>query len=170
MNDCDAAEDRQASELKKKEIPQKLDILKERKKNYEQLNKELVETQATQVSTVDAESRLLTVKDNIAEVSYNIQAVSDSKHSLIVEFDTINESDQGQLSTMACRAREALEVEQITAVADKGYHVGKQLQACKEQGITTLVAYPERNSRAKQIDTAYQTDKFIYDVLNDTYA
>jgi hypothetical protein len=41
--------------------------------------------------------------------------------------------------------------------------VGKQLQECKEKDITTLVAYPERNSRAKQIDPAYYTDKFLYD-------
>jgi len=47
--------------------------------------------------------------------------------------------------------------------------VGKQLQECKEKGITTLVAYPERNSRAKQIDPAYYTDKFLYDAANDTY-
>jgi len=69
-------------------------MLKQRKENYEQLNKKLTEGDDKQISTVDEESRLLTVKDNIAEVSYNIQAVSDSKHSLIVEFDTVNESDQ----------------------------------------------------------------------------
>src|SRR5438876_2119089 len=115
LDDCDAAEDKQASELKKKEVRQKLDILKERKQNYEQLNKELIESETTQISTVDKESRLLTVKDNIAEVSYNIQAVSDSKHSIIVEFDTINESDQHQLSPMACKAMEALGVQEITA-------------------------------------------------------
>jgi len=163
LDECDAAEDRQASELKKKEVHQKLEMLRQRKGNYEQLNKKLTEGDDKQISTVDEESRLLTVKDNIAEVSYNIQAVSDSKHSLIVEFDTVNESDQHQLSRMACSAMEALGVEEITAEADKGYHVGKQLQECKEKGITTLVAYPERNSRAKQIDPAYYTDKFLYD-------
>jgi len=94
LDECDAAEDRQASELKKKEVHQKLEMLKQRKENYEQLNKKLTEGDDKQISTVDEESRLLTVKDNIAEVSYNIQAVSDSKHSLIVEFDTVNESDQ----------------------------------------------------------------------------
>jgi len=94
LDECDAAEDRQASELKKKEVHQKLEMLKQRKGNYEQLNKKLTEGDDKQISTVDEESRLLTVKDNIAEVSYNIQAVSDSKHSLIVEFDTVNESDQ----------------------------------------------------------------------------
>jgi transposase len=169
LDECDAAEDRQASELKKKEVQQKLEMLKQRKENYEQLNKKLIESDDKQISTVDEESRLLTVKDNIAEVSYNIQAARDSKHSLIVEFDTINQSDQHQLSSMACKAMETLGVKEITVETDKGYHVGKQLQECKEKGVTTLVAYPERNSRAKQIAPAYYADKFLYDATNDTY-
>jgi len=169
LNDYDGAEDKQASELKSKEVHQKLDILKQRKKKYEQLHKELTQSNATQISTTDAESRSLKIKDNIAEISYNIQAATDSKHSLIVEFNTINENDQNQLSGMTGIAMQALEVKQITAVTDKGYHVGKQLQLCKEQGVTTLVAYPDRNPRAKHIDPAYQTDQFIYDGVNDTY-
>ncbi|SRR6266498_26475 len=169
LNDYDATEDRQASELKTKEVHQKLDILKQRKQKYEQLQKELTESNATQISTTDAESRSLKIKDNIAEISYNIQAVTDSKHSLIVEFDTINENDQNQLSNMTGKAMQALAVKQITAIGDKGYHVGKQLQLCKEQGATTLVAYYDRSSRSKQIDPAYQTDKFIYDGVKDIY-
>ncbi len=169
LNDCDTAEDRQASELKTKEVHQKLDILKQRQQKYEQLDKELTESKATQISTTDPESRLLKIKDNIAEVSYNIQAATDSKHSMIVEFDIINENDQNQLGNMTCKAMDALEVKQITVLADKGYHVGKQLKLCKEQGATTLVAYIDRNPRSKHIDPAYQTDKFIYDSINDTY-
>jgi len=169
LNDCDAAEDRQASELKNKEVNQKLDILKKRKQKYEQLSEELTEKKATQISTTDPESRSLTVKDNIAEISYNIQSATDSKHNLIVEFNTVNESDQGQLSIMTGKTMQALEVKQITALADKGYHVGKQLQLSKEQGAITLVAYPDRNPRAKQIHPDYQTDKFIYNLINDTY-
>jgi transposase len=169
LNDCDATEDRQAVELKTKEVNQKLDILKQRKQKYEQLSKELTENKTTQISTTDPESRSLAVKDNIAEISYNIQSATESKNNLIVEFNTINESDQGQLSIMTGRTMQALDVEQITALADKGYHVGKQLQLCKEQGATTLVAYPDRNPRAKQINPAYQTDKFIYDPIKDAY-
>jgi transposase len=169
LDECDREEDRQACELKKKEVQQKLGILKERKQKYEQLNKQLRESGDTQISTTDRESRSLAINDNTAEVSYNIQAVSDSKHSLIVEFDTINESDQGQLSPMASKAMHTLEVEQITVTADKGYHVGKQLATCKEQNITTIVSYPNLNNRAKQIHPDYQTDKFIYDQANDSY-
>jgi len=169
LNDCDAAEDRQASELKKKEIHQKLDTLKQRKQKYERLSKELNESEATQISTTDPDSRSLKIKDNIAEIGYNIQEATDSKHSLISEFDTINENDQNQLSKMTAKAMHIFEVEQITALADKGYHVGKQLEICKQQGVTTFVSYIDRNPRSKHIDPAYQTDQFIYDSVSDTY-
>jgi radical SAM protein with 4Fe4S-binding SPASM domain len=169
LNDCDVAEDRQASELKKKEVQQKLDTLKQRKQKYEQLKKELNESEANQISTTDPESRSLKIKDNIAEIAYNIQAATDSKHSLIAEFDTINENDQNQLSNMSSKAMQVLEVEQITVLTDKGYHVGKQLELCREQGVTTIVSYIDRNSRSKHIDPAYQTDQFIYDPISDIY-
>jgi transposase len=169
LNDCDMAEDKQASELKKKEVHQKMEALKQRKQKYEQLKTELTKGEATQVSLTDPESRSVKLKDNIAEVAYNIQAATDSKHSLIAEFDTINVNDQNQLSGMASKAMEALEVKQITVLADKGYHVGKQLLICREQGVTTLVAYPDRTPRSNQIDPAYQTDQFAYDLINDTY-
>jgi transposase len=169
LNDCDIAEDKQASELKKKEVHEKLEILKLRKQKYEKLSKELAEIEDTQISLVDKESRSLKIKDNVTEVAYNIQAVTDSKHSMIVEFDSINENDHSQLSVMTSKAMEALAVKRITVLADKGYHVGKQLLECREQGVTTLVAYPDRKPRSNQINPAYQTDQFTYDSKNDSY-
>jgi transposase len=169
LDDCDMAEDKQVSELKKKEVQQKLDMLKQRKQRYDQLSKELIDNEGTQISLVDTESRSLKISDNIAEVGYNIQAATDSKHSIIVEFDTINVNDQNQLGNMTSKAMQALEVEKITVLADKGYHTGKQLQICREQGAITLVASIDRSPRAKQIDPAYQTNKFFYDRINDTY-
>jgi transposase len=169
LDEYDAIEDKQAGALKKKEVVKKIAVLQERKQKYEQLTETLNNNGDKQISTTDAQSRSLPVKDGITNVCYNIQTVADSKHSIIVEFDTINEGDQGQLSTMADKAKQALEVEEIIALADKGYHTGKQLQACEAEHITTIVAYPDRNNRAKQIDSAYQTEKFSYDANKDCY-
>jgi transposase len=169
LDTSDAIEDKQAAELKKKEVIQKLTVLKERKKRYEELNDALIKSGNVQISTTDAESRCLPLKENVTNVCYNVQSVGDSKHSLIVEFETTNEGDQRQLSTMACKAKDALEVEQIIALADKGYHAGKQLEACEQQHITAIVAYPERSNRSKHTDPAYHTEKFSYDANNDCY-
>jgi transposase len=167
LDDCDALEDKQAAELKKKEVLKKVEQLADRKENYNELREKLKESGEKQISLVDEDSRSLPVKDGITDVCYNVQAVGDSKHSLIVAFDVVNTTDQGQLSVMACKAMEALEVQEITVLADKGYHVGKDLNECKEKQVTTIVAYPERNN--KNIDPAYQTDKFVYNEQQDNY-
>jgi hypothetical protein len=71
---------------------------------------------------------------------------------------------------MAGKAMQVLEVETIMALADKGYHTGKQLQECTAGHITTVVAYPDRSNRASQIDPAYQTSEFSYDANKDCYS
>jgi len=170
LEQCDAEEDRQAAaELNKKQITEKLVNLKERKTKYEGLEKILKESGEKQISTVDADSRSLPIKDRITDVCYNVQAANDSKHSLIVDFDTINEGDQGQLNAMSSKAKDILEVEQLTVLLDKGYHVGKELEAAKENNITTVVAYPQPRDRSDKIDPAYYTDKFIYNKQSDIY-
>jgi len=165
----DAAEDKEAAELNKKQIAEKLKTLGDRKTKYEGLQTTLQQSLEKQISTVDADSRSLPIKDRITDVCYNVQATNDSKHSLVVDFDTINKGDQGQLNVMSEKAKEILEVEELRALADKGYHVGKDLQAAKENNITTVVAYPQPRDRSDKIDPAYYTDKFVFDSQRDTY-
>jgi transposase len=164
---CDAQEDKQACELKKKDVTKKLEELKERKQYYKELEDTMIKSGEKQISMSDPESRSLPIKDGITDVCFNIQAIADSKHSLIVEFETINTTDQGQLCPMATAAMEALRVKEITAIADKGYHTGQDLQDCKKGHITTIVAYPQRDN--KNIDPAYQTSNFIYNKEQDEY-
>lgn len=167
LESCDAQEDRQAAELKKKDVTKKIEQLKERKDNYKDLQDKLSNSNEKQISLVDHDSRSLPIKDGITDVCFNIQVAADSKHNLIVEFDTVNTTDQGQLSNICSKAMEALAAKEITALADKGFHTGKELQECKDKNITTVVAYPERTN--KSIDPLYQTDKFIYNQQRDCY-
>ena len=169
LEQCDILEDKQAAELSKEQIAEKLSTLKERQTKYKQLQTTLQQSEAKQISTVDADSRSLPIKDGITDVCYNIQLANDSKHSLIVDFNTINQGDQGQLSTMAGQAKDTLEAEHLTAIADKGYHVGKDLQTTKENNITTVVAYPQPRDRSDKVDPAYYTNKFLYNKQSDIY-
>jgi hypothetical protein len=167
LEEYDAREDKEAAELEKKDVLKNIEKLNERKKDYSALQDKLKESGEKQISLVDEDSRSLPIKDGITDVCFNVQAVGDSKHGLIVTFDTVNTTDQGQLNVMAGKAMEALGVGEITLLADKGYHTGKDLNKCKENNITTLVAYPERTN--KNIDPAYWTDKFIYNAQEDNY-
>jgi len=169
LDECDAMEDKQAGLLKKQEVAEKIAVLNERKQKYEQFTEILSNSEDKQISTTDAQSRSLPLKDGITNVCYNIQTAADSKHSIIIDFDTINEGDQCQLSTMSCKAKQVLEVEEIIVLADKGYHTGKELQVCEAAHITTIVAYPDRSRRSAQIDAAYQTSEFSYNADKDCY-
>ncbi len=167
LDAADALEDKQAGELKKKDVTKKLEELKERKKHYTELQVAMVESGEKQISMSDPESRSLPLNDVVTAVCFNIQAVADSKHSFVVDFDTTNTTDQGQLCPMATKAMEALEVKKITALADKGYHTGKDLHDCKEAHITTIVPPVERTN--KNADPAYQPSAFVYNKEQDAY-
>lgn len=59
------------------EIQKKINILKERKENYESMQNKLAESEENEISTVDPDSRLMDNKNNGTEVSYNIQIAVD---------------------------------------------------------------------------------------------
>jgi transposase len=170
LEQLDAQQDMQGTadvEAERKHIETQQQTQQQRKGKYQKLKEQLKQSGEPQISTIDSDSRSLQLKDRVTNVCYNNQIVVDSKHCLIVGFDTINTTDQGQLSSMITQAMEALDVKEITALADAGYHVGKDLQDCKEQRITTLVAPGEHNSA--HIDPAYQTSEFSYDKEQDCY-
>lgn len=167
LDECDKQEDKQTSDLKKKDVSKKLGELKERKAYYTELHKTMVDSGEKQISMADPDSRSLPLNDLVTAVCFNVEAVADNKNSLIVEFETINTGDQGQLFPMTTKAMDTLEVKQTTVLADKGYHVGKDLHDCREAAITTVVAYPEKN--IKGMDPAYQTSQFDYNKEDKTY-
>ena len=58
-------------------------------------------------------------------MSYNIQAAVDDKHNLVVATHTINRNDRNALAAIAKEVQENLDIENYTALVDKGYHNGR---------------------------------------------
>ena len=105
------------------------------------------------MSTVDPDARLMrSGGDNRPlDVCYNVQVTVDDKHCLIVDFDFADRSDdKGNLLNMSGRAKEILEVENITHLADKGYYDGSDIAACEAAGVTCLVAKPKPGGAKKE--------------------
>lgn len=122
------------------------------------------------MSTTDSDARALLVQGQVVEVSYNIQAAVDDKHNLVVATHTINRNDKNALATIAKEAKENLELETFTVLVDKGYHNGRELNTCKENNITTIVAVPDQgksNENGTQPD--YFVSNFIYNKEQNTY-
>jgi transposase len=148
----------------------KIAKLKARKIDYELLEKKLIESGDSQISTTDVDARALLVAGQVVEVSHNLQAAVDAKYNLVVATHTINRNDRNALTDIALEAKENMGVETFTALVDKGYHNGRQIQQTTNANIITLVAHPEVvNTNEKGTTPAYMVAQFVYNKEADTY-
>jgi hypothetical protein len=93
----------------------------------------------------------------------------DAKHHLIVAHEVTNVGkDRSQLYNMAHEAKEALDVDKLEVVADRGYYHGDEIRACEQNGIDAYLPKPRTSpNRAKrQFDRA----AFISVEQDDEYA
>lgn len=153
--------------LSAEELKEKIERYKQRRGQYEQLKRNLEQSGESQVSLTDPQSRSMRVGHGV-EVSYNVQIVVDHKHKLVLEHEVVNEvTDQGQLSTMAKKAKETLGVETLEVVADRGYYNGEEVKACEQSGITAYVPKPNNSSNLKR--GLFTKEDFIYEPVKDCY-
>lgn len=164
------ANDSKESNIVISEVNEKLERLKNNKINYELLQEKLEQTGEPQISTTDPDARALLVQGQVVEVSYNMQAAVDDKHKLIVATHTINRNDRNAMSAIAIEAKQNLQAETITAILDKGYHNGREIQICKDNNITTICAQQDIvNSNEKGTTPDYLVTQFTYNETEDTY-
>ena len=162
--------DDKESPAKIQNIQQKIDRLKGNKLRYESLEEKLKQSGEPQISTTDSDARALLVQGQVVEISFNLQAAVDAKHNLVVATHTINKNDRSALSAIAIEAKENLGIETYTALVDKGYHNGKQIEICKQANITTIVAQPEQGKSNENGTTKdYLVAQFQYNQDTDTY-
>jgi hypothetical protein len=154
--------------IRKQDIHKKLKQLKERKINYEAIQKEIEKSDDGQVSTTDTESRALIINKNIVEVSYNVQTAVDAQHNLLIDYEATNKNDSKALAKEAVSAKEILGADELTVLADKGYHNGQQLAKCEEENIITIVANREQPT-VKHLEKEYLVENFTYNNEEDTY-
>ena len=122
----------------------------------------------TQLSLTDPDARLL-VKGGQGVAGYNVQAVVDDKHKLIVASEVVNDSsDVNQLHAMAIAAKEALDAEALQVLADEGYYSSSELKACEDDGIVAYVPPSEGRGRLKK-QGRFSLEDFNYDGTADAY-
>jgi transposase len=159
LDACDKEDD-------KKELETKLEERKDKQAKYTNIQKELKSSNQEQISVTDPDSRAVVLLRNIINVGYNIQTSSDSKHKLLVEYDTGDVNDTHALAPMALQTKALLGVESMNVLADKGYHTGAQLQQCVENNITTFVSPKEPSTKDIGL---YPISMFSYNKKKDTY-
>jgi Transposase and inactivated derivatives len=138
--------------------------VQKRKNEKLSLQAKLENSGANQISTVDADARLM--KSKHTEMAYNTQASTCDKNNLLADFTVTNKTDMYALHDACKSVKELLDVQRMKVLADKGYYTGLELKKCKESKIETYVSPRARSSKK---DPAYRTEKFIYNKKKDRY-
>jgi transposase len=148
-------------------LEEKIAKLKEQMKALQAIEIQLEESPDKQVSLTDPDARsMMTSGKGI--VGYNVQTAVDTKHHLIVAHEVTNVGhDRDQLSSMAKQAREAMKLESLSVMADRGYYKSGEILACHETGITAYV--PKTLSSRAKFDGRFNNDAFIYEADKDVY-
>lgn len=163
--------DRQESKVaddKTQRLSEKIVILKGEIAKLKAREVEMLAAPDKQLSLTDPDARSMATSGSSGMVGYNMQAAVDTKHHFIVAHEvTNNGSDRGQLSPMAEQAKKALGVDEIEAVADRGYFSGAQIKACEEAKITTYLPKPQTSKQRTQ--GYFAKRDFIYRPEEDQY-
>lgn len=148
-------------------LQEKIAKLKEQMKELQAIEVTLEASPDKQVSLTDPDARSM-MSGGKGIVGYNVQTAVDTKHHLIVAHEVTNEGhDRYQLSSMAEQAREAMKLESISVVADKGYFKSEEILACHQAGITAYV--PKAMTSGAKFDGRFNNDEFVYDSTRNVY-
>jgi len=122
-----------------------------------------------QVSLTDPDARsMATSGRGSGIVGYNVQSVVEAEHHLIVAHDVITTgSDRQQLATMSGKAKEAMGVERLGMLADRGYFSGEEILACEQAGVTPYV--PKPLTSGAKADGRFGKQDFAYVPEEDAY-
>lgn len=162
-----AEQDLDKSDEQKKAIKVKIQKHQNQKQKYQQMQQQIIDTDVTQISTSDPDSRQLITRNNITEVAYNIQTTVDAEHNIPIDYKVTNENDSKAMGAMVRRAKTILKTKEFTVLYDKGYHTGTEFSYAHQQGIEVMVAIPAVASHAP--DMAFDVEHFQYNKEKDQY-
>jgi transposase len=169
LGQLDSADHEEPSiaEAASERLNEKIASLKEEMQRLKALEAEMNEAPDKQLSLTDPDARSMKTRGN-GIVGYNVQTAVDAEHHLIVAHDVINTgSDRHQLATMAKQAHQAMGVEKLTAVADRGYYTSDEILACEQAGITPVLPRPQTSD--KRLKGLFGRDRFRYEPDSNTY-
>ena len=123
LDTADRQEPSEALKTRTSRLKEKIAKLKEQMQRLEVLKVQMLSTPDQQISLTDPDSRsMATSGRGSGIVGYNVQIAVDTEHHLIITHEVTNiGTDRSQLAHMAKETKAALEVENLDAVADRGY-------------------------------------------------
>jgi transposase len=155
------------AQAKTEQLQDKIAALKEQMKALKDIEVQLNQTPGKQISLTDPDARSMKTRGT-GIVGYNVQTAVDTKNHLIVAHEVTNIGiDRDQLTSMAQQARTAMGVQDLTAIADRGYFKNEELLKCHEAGIKAIV--PRIETSEATANGRFGKADFIFDVEHNEY-
>ena len=171
LNALDTADRTQPADLEARtaHLQEKLSKLKKQMQYLREIEQQLKQQPDKQLSQTDPDARsMATSGRGTGMVGYNVQTAVDTKNHLIVAHEVTNIGhDRTQLSKMALQSREALEADDLEAIADRGYFKGPEILKCVEAGITPSV--PKTMTSDNKAKGMYDKRDFVYIEADNEY-
>ncbi|NIP13949.1 MAG: IS1182 family transposase [Pseudomonadales bacterium] len=169
LDSADRQEPTEALALRTTRLKEKIAKLAEEMQRLEALEVERRKAPERQISLTDPDARsMATSGRGSGVVGYNVQAAVDTEHHLIVAHDVIQSgSDRSSLAPMAEKAKEALGVDALDVVADRGYFSSEQILECSRADVTVTLPKPQTSGmtakgRFGKQDFRYLADDDVY--------
>ncbi len=169
LDTADRQEPSEALKTKTTRLKEKIATLKEQMRRLHGLKTRMLATPDQQISLTDPDARsMATSGRGSGVVGYNVQVAVETEHHLIITHEVTNVgTDRAQLSHVAKEAKTTLEVENLDAVADRGYFSSEEILACENAGITVTLPKPmTSNSKAQgrfgKQDFRYVAEEDVY--------
>jgi transposase len=168
LDTADRQED-QVAEMRVSRLRDRLEALRRQMRELQVMERAVADAPEHQVSLTDPDARAMATNGKgTGMVGYNVQAVVDAKHHLIIAHEVTNVGhDRAQLANMARQARDATGADGLTVLADRGYFSGEEVVACEAAGVTPIV--PKPLTSGAKADGRFGKQDFIYHSETDTY-
>ena len=152
LDSADRQEPSAALTSRVKRLQEKIGKLREEMQRLQVLEKQMMASPDEQISLTDPDARsMATSGRGSGVVGYNVQAAVEIDHHLIVAHDVVQAgSDRAQLVVMGRQAKEALGVDELDVVADRGYFSAEQIKDCVDADITPTLPKPQTSSNRKK--------------------
>jgi transposase len=169
LDTADLQEQTEAITLKRIRLKDKLEKLHSEMEKLDAIEKQMLASPDKQISLTDPDSRsMATSGRGSGVVGYNVQVATETEHHLIIAHEVTNVgSDRSQLAKTAKAAKEVLQVDELEAVADRGYYHGEEIKACADAGIT--VTLPKPSTSGAKSEGRFGKQDFAYLANEDVY-
>ncbi len=159
LDTADRYEPTEALSARTTRLKEKIARLRQEMQRLAELEAQMLASPDQQISLTDPDARsMATSGRGSGVVGYNVQVAVETKHHLIVAHEVTNDGcDLAQLSAMGKEAKAVLEVEELEAVADRGYWDSEEIFACDQAGITVTLPKPLTSSAKSMAGSASRT-------------